>query len=373
MFVGVIRLLVGYSIRRDGFQTAEVVLQPSSLALCIKDVAVREDVLYVYVGCGAELLAETESQVDVCAEAYSPVVILKKIIGVEVCTGVAFEPFVAVEYVVHGKRHTDGLFIGDGAGDIGFRTHDVFFDVAYHEVVLPLVEQQIGFGTESERHILTRGAYPKMYVARNKFLLAGDGTGQGVEVALVELPGNVHIDFVEGVYVIHAGMGAIVEGVPLPAVARQVQFAIHAIHAECQVEAVFGRQGEQIVGAYIEVAVVPISQTCIAGLCFRLRLFPGIGLHDACGDLGCRHQGGVVFHRLLADGRRFYFGEHVYFGGIHDVRVVFLFHDYRTVHGGVLGLCLGLCFQREHREGDSCKDVCYLFHIFHAFYVVFIP
>lgn len=78
--------------------------------------------------------------------------------------------------------------------------------------------------------------------------------------------------------------------------------------------------------------------------------------------MGCRHQGGVIFHRLFADGRRFHPGKHVHFGGVHDVRIIFLFHDYRTVHGGVLGLCLGLCSQREGDKHSSCEDILFLFH-----------
>ena len=39
--------------------------------------------MYFYVGSGAELLAEAESQVDVCAETYFPVVILKEIVWIE--------------------------------------------------------------------------------------------------------------------------------------------------------------------------------------------------------------------------------------------------------------------------------------------------
>ena len=79
--------------------------------MCVEDVAVREDVLYFYVGSGAELLAEAESQVDVCAETYFPVVILKEIVWIEVYVGVILETSVAVECIVHGKSHADGLLI----------------------------------------------------------------------------------------------------------------------------------------------------------------------------------------------------------------------------------------------------------------------
>ena len=75
--------------------------------------------MHFYVGSGAELLAEAESQVDVCAETYFPVVILKEIVWIEVYVGVILETSVAVECVVHGKSHADGLLIGDGTGDIG--------------------------------------------------------------------------------------------------------------------------------------------------------------------------------------------------------------------------------------------------------------
>lgn len=179
--------------------------------MCVEDVAVREDVLYFYVGSGAELLAETESQVDVCAETYFPVVILKEIVWIEVYVGVILETSVAVECVVHGKSHADGLLIGDGTGDIGFGAHDIFFDIAHHEVVLALVDQQIGFGTELERHIVARGTYPEMYITRNEFLLVADEVGQEVEIALVELSGNIQIDFAESMYIIHGSMGTVVE------------------------------------------------------------------------------------------------------------------------------------------------------------------
>lgn len=105
----------------------------------------------------------------------------------------------------------DGLLIGDGTGDIGFGAHDIFFDIAHHEVVLALVDQQIGFGAELERHIVARGTYPEMYIARNEFLLVADEVGQEVEIALVELSGNIQIDFAEGMYIIHGSMGTVVE------------------------------------------------------------------------------------------------------------------------------------------------------------------
>lgn len=82
----------------------------------------------------------------------------------------------------------DGLLIGDGTGDIGFGTHDIFFDIAHHEVVLALVDQQIGFGTELERHIVARGTYPEMYITRNEFLLVADEVGQEVEMLWLNFP-----------------------------------------------------------------------------------------------------------------------------------------------------------------------------------------
>ena len=77
--------------------------------------------------------------------------------------------------------------------------------------MLALVDQQIGFGTELERHIVARGTYPEMYITRNEFLLVADEVGQEVEIALVELSGNIQIDFAESMYIIHGSMGTVVE------------------------------------------------------------------------------------------------------------------------------------------------------------------
>ena len=77
--------------------------------------------------------------------------------------------------------------------------------------MLALVDQQIGFGTELERHIVACGTYPEMYITRNEFLLVADEVGQEVEIALVELSGNIQIDFAEGMYIIHGSMGTVVE------------------------------------------------------------------------------------------------------------------------------------------------------------------
>ena len=50
-----------------------------------------------------------------------------------------------------------------------------------------------------------------MYITRNEFLLVADEVGQEVEIALVELSGNIQIDFAESMYIIHGSMGTVVE------------------------------------------------------------------------------------------------------------------------------------------------------------------
>lgn len=113
-----------------------------------------------------------------------PVVILKEIVWIEVYVGViSFETSVAVECVVHGKSHADGLLIGDGTGDIGFGTHDIFFDIALNMrscrgAGRPTNWFRHGIGEAYRR----RGTYPEMYITRNEFLLLLTKSGQKLKL-----------------------------------------------------------------------------------------------------------------------------------------------------------------------------------------------
>lgn len=81
-------------------------------------------------------------------------------------------------------------------------------------------------------------------------------------------------------------------------------------------------------------------------MCFGLRLLAGICLHDSCRYGVGRHESYIVFHSLFIGSRRFHLGEHVYFGRIRNIGGIFLFHNNRTVYGGVFGLLLGMDAQR---------------------------
>ena len=194
-----------------------------------------------------------------------------------------------------------------------------------------------------------------MEVARCELLFAVGSFGQEVEVAQVEVSGNVHVYPAEGMAVVNGGMCAVVVGIPFDHAAGEVQCAVHAVHVECQVEPVFRGEAEQIIGADVEVAVVAIAHAQVAGCGFGWLCLAGIGLHVFGGNISFeRLQPVVVFHGLGLDHGGLYGGHGVDFVRVANVGVVFLLYHDGTVQRGVLGL--RLCGHSCGEGGQGYED-----------------
>ena len=118
--------------------------------------------------------------------------------------------------------------------------YQYFLCIGVARLVLSLVEHQVGFGLELQGQLVGGRGYAQVEIACGELLLAVGGSGQEVEVAQVEVSGQVHVHLAEGMAIVYGGMGAVGVRIPFTCAAGDVERAVHPIHAEGQVEAVFG-------------------------------------------------------------------------------------------------------------------------------------
>ena len=176
--------------------------------------------MYFYVGSGAELLAETESQVDVCAETYFPVVIFQPVVRVQIERCVVFKIIVLIKHIIHCKGDADDLFLRDASRDLCFGADYILLIIRYAEIVFEFVEHQVRLRTELEGQFRISGFHSEMNVSGGEFLFSDGCIGQEIEVAQSEVACDVQIHFLETMQIIYVGMCTIIIRIPFAAIFR---------------------------------------------------------------------------------------------------------------------------------------------------------
>ena len=111
--------------------------------------------------------------------------------------------------------------------------------------MLTFIHQQIRFGIETERCSFVDKMNTCMKVTGSEFLFAVYTSRFEIEVAQTEVSGNIQIQFVELVCVIHVCTCAIIESVPFFVVCEgKSQLSVHSVHLETYIQFVFIRETE---------------------------------------------------------------------------------------------------------------------------------
>ena len=138
---------------------------------------------------------------------------------------------------------------------------------------------------------------------------------------------------------------------------RIFQGTIHTVQRSSDIQPVIFRDVPYIPGLKIHITIITGAGTHISS--FRLLPFPftNNGKHLLIIPSSHRAQSRGILNSLLHYCRFLHLGQYIYFGSIHDSRVILIFHYHSAVQCTVL-LCI---YSRQRQQAHKCYN-CYFLH-----------